>query len=691
MTTRWTVPLATTSYTVALGPGERWLELVAWGPHGVEDGPSPVANTGREHFITAADAAPVEYAPRGLRPFSGADLVVGPVGEARESWWKFDGEDTGAGDLRLAFLDEVTGLRAVLCYRAEPGTDVLARWVELTNGGTSALEIERLDSAGVCVPTGLSGARLTYLTGQWEQEFQRREVLLRAGRLELESRLGVPGHAYVPWLAVQDAGAADGPAWGVSLAWSGSWRIDAEIEPSGITRVRAGRLPHPGPLVLEPGGRISTPEVALASSVSGLDGLARVWHGYDRLLAGERFSRPRPVLYNSWEATEFSVDSRRQLELASIAADLGVELFVVDDGWFIGRDDDMGGLGDWTPEHSSFEGGFGAFIDEVRILGLDFGLWVEPESVSPKSRLYAEHPDWVYHLDGRPSTLIRNQLLLDLGREDVYEFLRDMLDGLLTEYPISYLKWDMNRPATERGRPGAGVVDLDGAHVANFHRLLDFLRAKHPDVTVEACSGGGARADLATIARTDLVWPSDNTGPLDRLAIQDGFLLAHAPHLLSSWVTDTPGVFDPRPRSLKFRFVTAMAGVLGIGADLSRWDAGQLSEAAELVGFYKGIRHIIHTGEVYRLAGAREATAAVEYLGEGTVVVLAWSTGVLDGAPLVPGRSSRIPLQGLEPGSSYVDRSTRTVYSAAHLTHVGLPVDWTRDNDAEVFVLDVRN
>jgi alpha-galactosidase len=417
-----------------------------------------------------------------------------------------------------------------------------------------------------------------------------------------------------------------------------------------------------------------------------------VWHDYDRLLAGERFSRPRPVLYNSWEATEFAVDGCSQLELAKAAVGIGVELFVVDDGWFVGRDDDTGGLGDWTPEQDSFEGGFGAFIDQVRSLGLDFGLWVEPEAVSPKSKLYAQHPEWVYRLDGRPSTLIRNQLLLDLGREDVYEFLRDTLDGLLSQYPISYLKWDMNRPATERGRPGAGVVDLDGGHVANYHRLLEFLRARHPNVTVEACSGGGARADLATIARTDVLWPSDNTGPLDRLAIQDGFLLAHAPHLLSSWVTDAPGMFDPRPRSMRFRFVTAMAGVLGIGADLSRWSAEQLAEAAELIALYKQIRDVIHTGEVQLLAGPRERTAAVQYTRASgdSVVVLAWNTGPLDGAPLVPGRSSRVPLRGLDAKASYVDRVSGARYSGAHLVHAGLPFGWSRDFDADAVVLDKR-
>ena len=668
--------MASTTYTVALEPEHRWLELVAWGPSGVEDGPSVFANLGAVHFITEADAAPIEYAPQGLRPFSGADFAV-----RGDSWWRFEGDLSSGTDLRLAFLDELTGLRAVLCYRPSAETDVLVRWVEFTNTGSAPLEFSRLGSAGVCVPVAC--ARLTYLTGQWSQEFTRQSLVLPAGNFQLESRFGVPGHASVPWLAVQDASQPDGPAWGVSLAWPGSWQISADVEPAGLTRVRAGRLPIPGPAVLEPGACLVTPSVALASSVDGLAGLAQVWHDHDRMLAGTRWRRPRPVLYNSWEATGFDVHGDHQLELAKQASSLGVELFVVDDGWFTGRDDDAGGLGDWTPEESSFEGGFAAFVDSVRDLGMEFGLWIEPESVSPLSRLYAAHPDWVHQIDGRPLTLIRNQLLLDLGRPEVVSFLQSTLDTLLTSYPISYLKWDMNRPPTERG-----TGDVDAAHVAGYLSLLDHLRSAHPHVTVESCAGGGARTDLATVARSDVVWPSDNTGPLDRLAIQDGFLLMHAPHLMSSWVTDSPGVFDPRPRSLRFRFVTAMAGVLGIGADLTRWSSAQLDSAAALVALYKEIRPVVHFGQARVLLGPSCPTAATQYVSEDgdAVVVLAWSTGVLTGTPLVPGRASRVCLFGLDASVSYVD-SSGARYSGAHLLHVGLPFSWTPSWDADVVIL----
>ena len=674
----WTLRLATTTYTVGLPEHRRWAELRAWGPAGIEDGPSPLANVGRTPYMTEADGAPVEYAPFGLRPFAGADLVAGPVGAARESWWTFDSASAKETSLRLTFADPLSGLRTDLYYEVVPGTDVLLRWTELTNTGDTAIRLERFDSAGFCLP--VDTARLSFLSGRWAQEFQLRQLVLPAGRFEIGSRQGVAGQGYSPWLAVQDDSAPDGPTWGFSLAWPGSWRIDADVELSGSCRVRVGRQPHESAVLLEPGASLETPQVAAAYSADGLGGLAQAWHSYERQIS----RGGRRVLYNSWEATEFAVDAAGQLELAKVAADLGAELFVVDDGWFIGRHDDTGGLGDWTPDPAKFPQGFGSFIEDVRALGLEFGLWVEPESISPRSRLYAEHPEWVYHLDGREPTLIRNQLLLDLGRDDVFDFVLSTLDGLLTEYPIRYLKWDMNRPPTERGRPGAGApesLDLDGAHARNYLRVLDHLRAAHPEVAIEGCAGGGARIELATIARTDVVWPSDNTAPLDRLSIQYGFLHAHAPHVMSSWVTDAPGMFDPRPRSLRFRFVLAMAGALGIGADIRSWTPAQRSEAAQYVAQYKELREFLHAASVTMIGTPADPTFALQYTGPDQVVVLAWNTGPLDGAPALSARLPRLRLSGLDPSARYGQ------YSGAHLMSAGLPVSW-ESVDADVIVLE---
>ena len=691
----WLVRTDHTVYAVRLEPGGRWAETAAWGPHGTETGPSPYDWSRRTHFLTPADAAPAEYLPYGLRPFTGAELTVRRPGGERGLWWTFTGaSQDDERSLRLEFTDEPTGLRTVLAYRAVPGTDVVLRWTELANTGTETLHLEHLDSAAVNVPAA-AGARLTYLAGQWSQEFTRHQLDLVRGRFTMESTQGVPGHAYAPWLAVQDAALPDGPdtpTYGVALEWPGNWHITADAEPGGAVRIRAGRVPHEGAVELPPGAVLSTPRLACAFSPDGVDGLAQVWHAYERRLAGERLHRTRKVLYNSWEATGFGVDASSQLELASLAAGLGVELFVVDDGWFTGRADEKGGLGDWEPDRDAFPGGLDAFVDGVRELGMDVGLWVEPEAISPASRLYAEHPEWVYRIDGRPATLVREQLLLDLGRQDVQEFVTGTLDRLLTRHRIDYLKWDMNRPPTERGRPGAGPaggLDLDAAHVAGYLRVLDHLRAHHPHVTVEGCAGGGGRIEHATLARTDVVWPSDNTAPLDRLAIQYGYLHAHAPHTMSSWVTDAPGIFDPRPRSLAFRFVLAAAGVLGIGADIRHWSPQERAEAAGWVARYKEVRDVVHHGRAHLIGAPGDPTCAVQYdeAGGPRTVVAAWSTGRLDGAPLVPGRAARLRLRGLGPRARYLDAASGTLYSGAHLLHSGLPLAWTAEHDADLVVL----
>ena len=553
------------------------------------------------------------------------------------------------------------------------GLDVVERWVSVFNDGSDEVRLHQHDSAGFVVPTA-NGALVRYLWGEWNSEFTQGEVELRRGRFTVDSRQGITGHSYSPFLSVADAADPAGTTWGVQLAWSGSWQLAADVDTTGQTRIQAGRAPSSLGLALAPGSSWVSPVAVGACSSEGPDGLARAFHAYQRSFAR---GLPQKVVYNSWFATEFDVRADHQLELARQAVKAGVETFVVDDGWFVGRTDDTAGLGDWEVDPVAFPNGLGSFIADLKELGLGFGLWVEPESVSPGSDLAAKHPEWILRTPGREPLLIRNQLLLDLSRDDVAEWIWETLDRLLSSYEISYLKWDANRARLDAGDQRR---DLDGGVVTNLYKILDRLRADHPQVFVEGCAGGGARVDLGMAARVDTLWPSDNTAPLDRLKIQRGFLTGYSPHLMSSWVTDAEGTHDGRERSLDFRFHVAMAGGLGIGADLSKWTEDQLSTAAGHVAQYKAIREVIAEGKVHWLSEG--PIVGAQYVADSSSVVFLWNTGDGNVRGTLPTRPRRIPLQQLDPAKNY--RVGDETHPGSYLLQVGVRWDDTTDSNCLV-------
>src|ERR1019366_5284531 len=307
-----------------------------------------------------------------------------------------------------------------------------------------------------------------------------------------------------------------------------------------------------------------TPPFYGGFSAAGFGPASRMLHRFTReqILPGGATSRLRPVLYNSWEATTFAVDEQGQKDLAAKAAKLGVELFVMDDGWIAARNDDHAGLGDWTVNPKKFPQGLKGLIDHVNGLKMDFGLWVEPEMVNANSDLYRAHPDWVINFPGRPRSELRNQMILNLARNDVKEYIFGFLDKLATGNNIRYFKWDMNRSFSEPGWPEAAPADqrkLWVQYVLNLYDILDRLRAKHPNLEIESCSGGGGRVDLNILQRVDEVWPSDNTDAFDRQRIQEGFSMAYPAKIMSAWVTDVPNM-NTRSTPLGFRFLTAMQG-----------------------------------------------------------------------------------------------------------------------------------
>jgi len=602
-------------------------------------------------------------------------------------------------NLDIELKDVRDDIRVTLHYHVYPEYDVLRRSATVANRTSLALTIESAQSATWYLPPG-EGYQLRYLTGRWAAETQLNTEPIHPGLKVLESRKGHTSHNNNPWFSIDAGDAAEerGRVWFGALAWSGNWRISVEQTPYRQVRVTGGLNTFDFSHVLHPGEELHTPDFFGGFTESGYGEASRILHRFERdqIVPGGAASRLRPVLYNSWEATYFNVNEAGQKELAEKAARTGVELFVVDDGWFGKRNNDKAGLGDWFVNPDKFPGrGMNNLIERVNKLGMDFGLWVEPEMVNPDSDLYRRHPDWIMNFLGRPRSELRNQLVLNLARTDVKEYIFGVLDKLAGEYNIRYFKWDMNRAFSEPGWPEAPVAqqrELWQQYVRNLYEIIDRLRAKHPKLEIEACSGGGGRVDLGILQRVDEVWPSDNTDAFDRLRIQEGFTQAYAPKIMSAWVTDVPNM-NRRSTPLKFRFLVAMQGALGIGANLNKWQAEDFKLATEMVAMYKRIRATVQTGNLYRLSSPRtNDVTANEYVsadGRQAVLFAFRHSQQYNTPPPV------IRMRGLEERAVYRMQSAdgklkekQPELSGAYLMNNGLNFDLRGDFDSTAVILE---
>lgn len=574
--------------------------------------------------------------------------------------------------------DEQIGLTVKLCYRVYSAQDVIRRHVEV-QCGQKPVTLTRLDSGMCCLPETDRLWTGHYTVGAWAGEFRRRTARLDEGELRLQSTRGMSGpHMNPSLIAAESDDEGSGLACAVMLGWSGSWQITASASVFGNHHVTAGFNDMDLRICLAPGEQLSTPPMYLCLSDEGMGGLSRRLHDFQRQVLA-RNNMPRRVLYNSWEATLFNVRAREQMALAERAARMGVELFVVDDGWFGQRSSDRAGLGDWSVNAVKFPHGLEELIRHVRGLGMSFGLWVEPESVNPDSGLYRAHSDWIYHLPSREPIQLRNQYLLNLGLPQVEAFVSGMLRKLLGRYDITYLKWDMNRSMADVSEQLTPMAREK--HILALYRILDMLRQEFPWVDVEACSGGGARVDLGMIARTGQFWPSDNTDPYERLLIQEGCSLCYAPAATSCWVTDTPaGSRRDARASLRYKFHVAMCGTLGIGANINRFTDEELRLCGQMVAQYKQIRHLVQQGDLYRLRlPSRENVAALCYAAkdqsEAVLFVFLHTQRYGEAMPLVR-------LRGLQPEKRYICRETGEQYTGSTLMSRGIRPDLRGDFDS---------
>lgn len=581
--------------------------------------------------------------------------------------------------LKITQNDKVYPFQIISYLRVIPQWNIIEKWIEVINTGKKdPISIENLQSASINLPR--DSYELNYVSGYWGHEYQPQLTPLTPGVMTLQVKdfksYGVPAFLVGKENTIEDT---SGRAWFGSLQYSGNWRIDFDKFAEGELQIVGGINFWDTRWNLQPSEHFITPKFIFGYTEKGKEGVTHNLTGYEReiVMPQNTVNKLRPVIYNSWYATTFDVNEKDQLALAKTAKSIGVEMFVIDDGWFKGRINDAGGLGDWTVDYNKFPKGLSSMIRKINDMSLDFGLWVEPEMVNPNSDLYRTHPDWVLNFTNRTRLETRNQLVLNLARQDVYDYLYESMVDLLKNHNIKYLKWDMNRALSEPGWPSASPEmqrEVRILYVQNLYKLIDKLREKFPGVWIENCSSGGGRVDLGMLSRTDAFWASDNTDPIDRLFIQYSFLGFFPANTMISWTTTEDG--HQQNPSLAYRFDVAMSGVLGVGNDITKWTNEEKVLATEKIEKYKQIRPLVNNGMLYRLVSPYEhSRCALQFMskdGDDGVLCLYNLNENMNGVTLDTQANNILKLRGLKEESSYKIEGADLVYQGSFLMNIGI-------------------
>jgi alpha-galactosidase len=515
-------------------------------------------------------------------------------------------EETEAETLEIELEDGPGGISICLRYSIFEGRPVVARSASVRNAGASRAVLRCAMSASLDLPD--SGWEMLTYSGTWARERHESRRPLFPGRQGLESVRGASSHQHNPFIALARPYSDEehGEAYGLGLVYSGNFLAEAEVGLFGTTRLRIGVEPSTFAWVLEPGETFDAPEAILCYSAAGLGGLSDAFHCLyrERLARGPWRDRPRPILLNNWEGTYFDFDEKRLLDMARAAAGLGIELFVLDDGWFGERDSDESSLGDWTPDPRKLPGGLGRVAQAVEEMGMRFGLWMEPEMVSPRSRLFESHPGWAIGIPGRPRTRARNQYVLDLSNPEVVDYLYGVMTGILRSAPISYVKWDMNRNITEAfgaSLPPERQGEFFHRYILGVYGLYRRLTAEFPELLFESCAGGGGRFDPGMLAYAPQAWTSDDTDAVERIRIQWGSSMSYPLSSMGAHVSAVPNHQTGRITPLATRAAVSFFGLLGYELDPSALSPQERGEIAWQTAFYKGRRELFQRGRFVRL------------------------------------------------------------------------------------------
>ncbi|KAI8161078.1 Alpha-galactosidase 2 [Colletotrichum sp. SAR 10_70] len=602
------------------------------------------------------------------------------------------GTENDVSTLVVSLFDNYSSIAVDLSYSIFPKYDAIVRSVNITNEGQGNITVEKAASLSVDLP--FDDMEFLELRGDWAREAMRTRRKIDYGTQGFGSTTGYSSHLHNPFLALvsPDTTESQGEAWGFSLVYTGSFSAEVEKGSQGFTRAMIGFNPYQLSWPLGPGETLTTPEVVAIYSNTGIGGMSRKFHRLYRkhLMRSKFVTEPRPALLNSWEGLYFNYNESTVYDLAQEAAQLGVKLFVLDDGWFgqeYPRLNDTAGLGDWTVNPTRFPDGLPALVNKVTNLQvtnssdkLQFGLWFEPEMVNPNSTLYHEHPDWALHAGPYPRTIRRNQLVLNVALPEVQDYIIESVSSILSSAPVTYVKWDNNRGFHETPTPGIGL-----SYMLGMYHVFETLTSRFPDVLWEGCASGGGRFDPGVLHYFPQIWTSDNTDALDRISIQFGTSLAYPLAAMGAHVSAVPNHQTTRTIPIKFRaHVAMMGGSFGLELNPAEISDEDKVEIPELLVLNEVVNPIVIGGDLWRLNLPEESNwpAAMVISEDGSQAVLfyyqvrSWYNHALP----------RLRLQGLDPTASYSLDGNGT-YSGATLMNTGVQYAFEGDYDSRVVII----
>lgn len=694
------------TYVIGIVDAENFVGHAYYGPRLMEDDVTYLMRTGEAPFtpeknardrLSFLDCFPQEFPSCGVGDFRESAVTIKDKGShvasefVLESFEIVNGKEKLEGlpatwgseedtkTLKLTLRDKVLGLKAILSYSVFEGIDAIARSVKLVNEGEDPVTIEKIMSASLDMDNREYDKLILY--GSWARERYIDRTPVNYGVQSTSSLRGEPGHQEQPFMALLEKNATEdqGEVIGINLIYSGNCTTLADRNQFDSIRLMSGINPEGFSYILNPGESFQAPEAVLVYSSEGIGGMSRTFHDLYRnhLIRGEYRDKKRPILINNWEATYFDFNTEKLLDIAREASKDGIEMLVMDDGWFGNRYDDNRALGDWFVNEEKLAGGLKYLVDEVNKLGMKFGIWFEPEMISPDSDLYRAHPDWAVQIPGREAGLARNQYVLDMTRKEIRDYIFERMAAVLHSANIEYVKWDMNRPLCDIGSaslPADRQGEFFHRYVLGVYDLQERLITEFPHLLLENCSGGGARFDAGMLYYSPQIWCSDDTDAIERLTIQEGTALIYPLSAMGAHVSDCPNHTVGRETPFETRGYVALAGTFGYELDITKISKEDRAMIPEQIQMYHKYNDLVRTGDYYRIASYSKNRYYDCYMVVAKDKMEALVTYVqVMGRP--NSHSRRILLKGLCPEKTYRIEGEERTYRGSTLMNAGILVE----------------